>query len=135
MRRPLCALALVLAGLCVPARASSVTYSEYAVRYWASIYNINPDWLWGVVLCESSGNPYAVGPDSSEGRPYGLAQIKPQTWAWLLQAENADMTLAPHLTRYDPEWRSIDADDGAPSAHLLAWAMAHHLHHLWQCVR
>jgi hypothetical protein len=111
----------------------SVTYSEYSARFWAGAYGLDPDWFWSVAQCESSGNPYAVGPSSPEGAPYGLYQMKPATWQWLLALENADMSLAPHLTTYDPEWRGPGEDAGAPQAHIAAWAMAHGFGGLWQC--
>jgi soluble lytic murein transglycosylase-like protein len=131
--RALAALGLLLTLLLPHTVARSMTQTEQTTRYWAWAYAISGDYLWGLVLCESGGNPYAVGPPSSDGAPYGLAQIKPQTWAWLLEMENADTALAPNLSAPDPEERPPDAADGAPEAHILAWAISHGYSYLWAC--
>jgi hypothetical protein len=132
VRTLLCCLFLLL-WLAPQGVAKSMTDSEMATRQWAAAYGLSGDYLWGIVLCESNGNPYAVGPPSSEGTPYGLAQIKPQTWAWLVQQENADTSLAPNLSTYDPETRAPDADAGAPEVHMLAWGIYHGYAYLWAC--
>lgn len=126
-------LALALALCQSPATGHALSYSEYAVDYWAAAYGLDGDRLWAMALCESSGDPYAVGPDSPDGRPYGLLQIKPATWSALVSAENDDPDLAPHLTAFDPEHRSEDAMDGAAEAHIAAWAVFRGYSALWEC--
>lgn len=128
MRRPLLALALVLAGLLVPARASSVTMSEWSTRFWAQAYGLDPDWLWSVALCESSGSVWA-----RNGQHFGLFQFLPSTYAQQRYRLNQDPTMAPHLTTFDPESRDLEVDDGASDAHVAAWSFAHGYAYLWQC--
>jgi hypothetical protein len=122
-------LALAVGALSTPAgRAVSMSYSEYATRYWAQAYGLDPDWFWNVALCESNGDPYA-----SNGDHYGLFQFQLATYDELMAKLNADPDLAPHLSSFDPEYRVPDAADGAPSAHVAAWAMTHGYGYLWAC--
>jgi len=58
-----------------------------------------------------------------------LYQFMPATFATLEAQLNADPTLAPHLTAFDPEWRGVDDPD--PQAHVAAWAWYRGYRYLW----
>jgi soluble lytic murein transglycosylase-like protein len=124
-------LALVLGGASPGAwlTVHSTTQSEQSTRWWAWAYGINPDYLWHIAECESSGDPYAINPSGA----VGLFQFKPATYVDLMARLNADPTLAPNLTSYDPEYRFMEADEGAAEAHVASWAIHAGYGYLWQC--
>ncbi len=125
-------LVLVIGGASPGAwmTARAWTQSEYSARYWATAYGLNPDWFWSVAQCESGGSPWAYNASSGA---YGLYQFMPATYYWLRDQLNADPTLAPHLSDFDPEGRVMDASAGAAEAHVAAWSFAHGYGYLWEC--
>jgi len=117
--------------------AHSTTASEEHVRYWASMYNVDPEWAVRMELCESGDRPWVLADTwDSYGRGYGLLQIKPRTYAALVAQLNADTRYAPGLAgvgQYDPEYRGQGANNGEPDAHVFAWAVANGYVSLWEC--
>ena len=73
----------VPAALATPAPTLSGATAEDQYRRWMEEarathpYSDTVDLMWQVMLCESSGNPDAVGP----GGLQGLFQYQPDTWA------------------------------------------------------
>ena len=128
-------LALIVLAL-GPATSHALSYGEYATRTWVARYGLDPDRLWNMALCESSGNSQAVGPDMGDGygKPIGLFQMKVATFYQLRQQENDDPTLAPNMTTFDPEYRGMEDMDGAAEAHIVAWSVYKQIaYQYWEC--
>lgn len=118
---------ILLAALLLASAVQAETPEQASVIYWANAYNLNPDYMWRVALCESGGNPQAYNLSGA----YGLYQYKSPTYYYFRDLLNADTTLAPGLTHYDPEYRDITSYDA--QAHITAWAWAHGLSWNWEC--
>lgn len=118
-------------------RVHALTASEEHVRYWASMYNVDPEWAVRMDRCESGDRPWVLADSwDSYGRGYGLLQIKPRTYMMLLEQLNQDTRYAPGLAaagQYDPEYRGQGANDGESDAHVFAWAVANGYVGLWEC--
>jgi len=95
--------------------------------YWGTAYRIDPLYIERVILCESGGDRYAYNVSGA----IGVLQIMPATGIALENRLNADPTLAPGLTTFDPETRVMTDPDA--QIHVFAWAVHAGLEGLWTC--
>ena len=63
------------------------------------VYGCSPDYLYSVMLCESGGDPGAVGPHGE----LGIFQIDPRYWGTMSDTEQIWFA-AQHLTAGDIYW-------------------------------
>ena len=129
-----CAVTAVVLCLTTPPLHSAVLSSWINARadYWGVAYNVPPDMIRGVIVCESGGQDVT----NSTGH-VGILQFAPTTFAAMEQEENADPYLAPNLPYFDPETRPLwtdlpDQEDA--EIHLFAWAVDHGLGNAWECI-
>jgi len=98
-----------------------------SATYWGRAYNIDPAYIERVIMCESSGDRYAYNASGA----IGILQVKVATGIALQNKLNADPTLAPGLTTFDPDYRDVTYYD--TEIHIFAWSVAHGLGGLWVC--
>lgn len=63
------------------------------------VYGCDPNYLYGVMLCESEGDPNAVGPHGE----LGIFQIDPRYWGYMSSTQQIWFA-AQHLTAGDVYW-------------------------------
>jgi len=98
-----------------------------SAQRWGSAYDIDPAYIERVIMCESSGDRYAVNPSGA----IGIVQLMPSTGIALENKLNADPYMAPGLTTFDPDFRDVTYYD--TEIHLFAWATYRGLGGLWAC--
>lgn len=131
-----CAVTAVVSCLTTSPLHSAVLsdWINQRADYWGIAYNVPPDMIRGVIVCESGGQDVT----NASGH-VGILQFSPVTYESMRAQENADPYLAPNLPYYDPEPRSLwtDATDQEDAEiHLFAWAVAHGMgtYDNWECL-
>lgn len=85
---------LVISLAWKPVQADAPTKSKYEIAQEQFSKDLD-DWLYKLVMCESTNNPKAVNPVDSDGKPaYGLYQYKLSTFLGLSKKYN----VFPELT-------------------------------------
>lgn len=113
-------IASLLALLVGPRPAAAAPY-EPAIIDAAARHGTDPAIMTSLMLCESEGNPHAIGqpnPDGS-GPDTGLFQYSPATWS-----EMTGYMGMPHLDIWNPDHQ----------IEVTAWALANGYGCRWVCM-
>jgi hypothetical protein len=118
-------MALLLTLALLPRAESAEVDPTYAARYWASIYNIDPQIMINLGMCESGMNPNKIG---DYGLAIGVWQYHASTYDELRSILNADTTYIPG-DRYE----SRDVWSVGGQAHVLAYSIRYGYAWNWSC--
>ncbi len=118
--------ALLLAPMRSTAHAADLVAPS--LDAWAAAYGIPAASMEALAWCESGGDPNAYNAVSGA---HGVLQFLPGSFAQGEAMLNADPTLAPNLSTFDPEYRGIDSYDA--QAHVAAWLIYRGYAAWWSC--
>ncbi len=120
---------LALAGLALTPRPAAADDGVLAsISYWSVAYGLSVAAMTAVAQCESGLDRAAYNPASGT---IGLYQFKSASYTFGVQLLNADMSLAPHLSAPDPEYRPITDPDA--QAHIAAYLFYRGYGAWWEC--
>jgi Soluble lytic murein transglycosylase and related regulatory proteins (some contain LysM/invasin domains) len=84
MQRIALAASIALMGITLSGSAANAQDGYYTEMTQAcAVYGCSPDYLYSVMMCESGGDPNAVGPHGE----LGIMQVDPRYWGYMSSSE------------------------------------------------